>query len=124
MMPAIMDLGGNISAMAYIWISPVSQGTQFAYLVALAIREFIEMVASIGVVGVTGSIWYFNRFDYFMIDVATDEAIRNAALMSIGDFALYNFRSHGIQSLESIVIRSWSSIYPLDRKGGNFLSYF
>ena len=46
------------------------------------------MVASVGVTGIICSIWYFNRFDYYMIDVATDKAIRNAALMSILDFVL------------------------------------
>ena len=85
-LPAIMDLGGNISLMVYIWIFPVSQGTQFAFLVALALREMVEMVASAGVMGIICSIWYFNRYDYYMMDVATDIAIRNAALMSVGDF--------------------------------------
>ena len=51
----------------------------------------MELVASAGVMGVICSIWYRNKTDYFMIDVATDEAIRNAGLMSVGDFFLELF---------------------------------
>ena len=90
-LPAVMDLGGNIGLMCYIWIFPVSQGTQFVFLVTLALREMVELVASAGVMGIICSIWYFNKTDYFMIDVVSDEGLLNAALMSVSDFFLELF---------------------------------
>jgi len=85
-LPPMMDLGGNIGAMAFLWLYPVSPGTQFAFLVSLALREMVEMMVSIGVMTVFTGIYYFNRYDFYMIDVVLSEAFRNAWLMAISDF--------------------------------------
>ena len=85
-LPPLMDLGGNVGVMAYVWLFPVSHGTQFAFLVSLALREMVEMIASAGVTSIVCSIWYFNKQDFYMIDVVSDEALRNAVLMALFDF--------------------------------------
>ena len=49
-------------------------------------RELVEIVVSIGVMTVFSSIWYFNRFDFYLIDVVSEEAVRNAWTMALIDF--------------------------------------
>ena len=51
-LPRMIDLGGNIGLMMYVWLFPILQGTQFAFLVSLALREMVEMVASAGVTSI------------------------------------------------------------------------
>ena len=85
-LPPLMDFCGNLGSMAIIWLVPVNPATQFAFLVSLAMREFMELISSLGTMTVISSVWYFNRFDYYVIDVASEEAIRNTCLMSIFDF--------------------------------------
>jgi hypothetical protein len=55
--------------------------------VVIALREFIEMLVSVGVMTVFTAIYYFNRWDYYMIDVASKTAFRNAWLTAGADFA-------------------------------------
>ena len=81
-----MDLGGNIGTILFIWFFPISQGTQLAFLVALGIRELVEMLVSIGVMTAVTGIFYFNRFDYYIIDVVSDADFRNAWIMALIDF--------------------------------------
>ena len=69
--------------MTFIWLYPVSPGTQFVFLVSLAMREVVEMAASCGVMTTFTGIYYFNRNEFYIIDVVSWEAFGNAWIMAI-----------------------------------------
>ena len=77
-LPALMDLGGNMFVMTKIWLNPISPGNQFRVLVAIALREMAEMAVSVGVMSGYTGIYFFNRYDFYMLDVVSYEAFRNA----------------------------------------------
>ena len=117
-LPTVMELSGNICAVTFVWLYPSSPSYVYRSLTIIALRELMEVVTSLGVMTVVSGIYYFNRFDYFMIDVITPEAFRNAWIMacssSVIDVVL-------LIILDFVVRKVWKGLSLFDL-GLSFLS--
>ena len=86
-LPPVLDAVGNVFTLVYIIVYlEGKQSQQVIQLIALAIREFIEVSTSIGVIGVFASAWKFNKLNFYMIDITKWEELRQGLLMSFFNF--------------------------------------
>lgn len=86
-LPPLFDAVGNVFIVVYILVYlKGNQEQQVVQLIALALREFIEVSSSIGVMGIFAAAWQFNKPNYFMIDVTTSEELRRGLLTSFLSF--------------------------------------
>ena len=86
-LPPVLDVVGNVATLIYILVHlKGNQSQQVIQLIALAIREFVEVSTSIGVMGVFASAWYFNKPHFYMIDVTTWKELRQGLLTSFFNF--------------------------------------
>ena len=86
-LPPVLDAVGNVVTLVYVLVYlRGNQAQQVSQLIALAIREFVEVSTSIGVMGVFTSAWYFNKPHFFMIDVTTLKELRQGLLTSLFNF--------------------------------------
>ena len=84
----VMDLLGNCWTMYYILrFAKDNKKAQTLMLIALSVREVVELVTSLGVSLVLGCAWFTHYEDFFMIDTLTAEQLQRAIKMSALDFS-------------------------------------
>ena len=85
-LPPVFDLLGNLASFYWIYhYLREDKAAQTLSLVTLAVRELIEIFASVGVTLVVSGAWYFNRSSFYMIDSITEEQLVRTFYMALVD---------------------------------------
>ena len=88
-LPPIANLIGNLSELIYVvYFLKKSKHHQMVQLISLAIRDLLTISTSVGVTLVFSTVWYFRKYDYFMVDSISLPELNRALELSIINFVL------------------------------------